>query len=197
MTHAPKKLEEAARLLLPRLLEIKESNPNPIVLIDGRAGSGKSTLASLLANLVFQEDRQSPKIIHMDDLYPGWEGLEAGALYLTEQILKPLKVKGRAEWQRWDWSNNIRGGKDAGNGWRSFEGQNLLIVEGCGAISKQSRGLANLTIWVESDIETRKARFLSRDGGRFADHWASWSAQEDSFYQASRSKDLASLRIEN
>ena len=192
----PQKLEEAARLLLPKLLELKESNP-PIVLIDGRSGSGKSTLASLVANFVFQEDRQSPKIIHMDDLYPGWEGLEAGSLYLTEQILKPLKAKGRAEWQRWDWSNNARGGTDEGNGWRSFEGQNLLIVEGCGSITKQSRELADLAIWVESDTETRKARFLSRDGGKLADHWASWSAQEDGFYESTKSRSLASLRIEN
>ena len=197
MIGEPQKLEKAARLLLLKLLELKELNPTPIVLIDGRSGSGKSTLANLLANLVFQEDRQSPKVIHMDDVYPGWEGLEAGSLYLTQQILKPLRAEGRAEWQRWDWSHNTRGGGDEGNGWRSFEGQNLLIVEGCGSITKQSRELGDLTIWVESDTETRKARFLSRDGGKFADHWASWSAQEDGFYESTKSRSLASLRIEN
>ena len=197
MIDKPQKLEEAASLLLPKLLELKHQSPTPVVLIDGRSGSGKSTLASLIANLVFHEDRQSPKVIHMDDLYPGWDGLEAGSLYLTEQILKPLKAKGRADWQRWDWSNNSRGGSDQGNGWRSFEGQNLLIVEGCGAITESSHELANLAIWVESDTDTRRERFLSRDGGRFADHWASWSAQEDGFYQVSKSRDLADLIIEN
>lgn len=197
MSEIPEKLVGAATLLLPKLLELKESLASPVVLIDGRAGSGKSTLAEILKNLVFKEEQQSPKVIHMDDLYPGWGGLGAGSFYLTEQILKPLTSSGRAEWQRWDWSQDARGGKDQGNGWRSFEGQNLLIVEGCGSVTEANKALAQLTIWVESDTRTRKLRFHSRDQGKFAEQWSNWSIQEDEFYQQHRSKSLCDLVAEN
>jgi uridine kinase len=194
---SPESLLKAAQALKPMLLELRESKQTPIVLIDGRAGSGKSTFARLLQDQVFQETRQSPKIIHMDDLYPGWEGLTQGSLYMVEQILKPLKQNAKAQWQRWDWTNSVRGGTDPGNGWREFDGQNLLIVEGCGAVTAQSAGLVDLTIWIEAPRQTRRERFEARDRGVFSNFWASWSAQEDEFYQEQRSDQLCELTVTN
>jgi pantothenate kinase len=194
---SPESLLKAAQALKPRLLELRESKPTPIILIDGRAGSGKSTFARLLQDQVFQETRQSPKIIHMDDLYPGWEGLTRGSLYMVEQILKPLNQSAKAQWQRWDWTNNVRGGTDPGNGWREFDGQNLLIVEGCGAVTAQSAELADLTIWIEAPRQARRERFEARDRGVFSNFWASWSAQEDEFYQEQRSEQLCELTVTN
>jgi uridine kinase len=194
---SPESLLSAAQALKPRLLELRESKQTPIVLIDGRAGSGKSTFARLLQDQVFQEARQSPKIIHMDDLYPGWEGLSQGSLYMVEQILKPLTQNAKAQWQRWDWTNSVRGGTDPRNGWREFDGQNLLIVEGCGAVTAQSAELADLTIWIEAPRQTRRERFEARDRGVFSNFWASWSAQEDEFYQEQRSEQLCELTVTN
>jgi uridine kinase len=193
----PENLLAAAAALTPRLLELRDSKSNPIVLVDGRAGSGKSTFARLLQDQVFQQTKQSPKVLHMDDIYQGWDGLEAGSLYLVEQILRPLAQNGKCEWQRWDWDANIRGGSDPGNGWRSFEGQNLLIVEGCGAVTASSRAEADLAIWVESDRHTRRERFEARERGRFSKFWASWSAQEDLFFQDHNSQALCELEVEN
>jgi uridine kinase len=194
---SPESLLSAAHALKPRLLELRESKLTPIILIDGRAGSGKSTFARLLQDQVFQETRQSPKVIHMDDLYPGWEGLSQGSLYMVEQILKPLNQNTKAQWQRWDWTNKVRGGTDPGNGWREFDGQNLLIVEGCGAVTAQSAELADLTIWIEAPRQTRRERFEARDRGAFSNFWASWSAQEDEFYQEQRSEQLCELTVTN
>jgi len=64
--------------------------PTPIVLIDGRAGSGKSTLAAQLQNVLFRDGESAPRLIHMDDLYPGWDGLSAGSDYLNRMILRPV-----------------------------------------------------------------------------------------------------------
>ena len=197
MKQSPESLLSAAQALTPGLLDIRQSKPIPVVLIDGRAGSGKSTFARLLQDQVFQETRQSPKVIHMDDLYPGWDGLAQGSLYMLENILKPIKLAGTAQWQRWDWSKSRRGGNEHGNGWRSFDGQNLLIVEGCGSVTEASKNLADLTIWLESQSSTRMARFLPRDGGKFKDHWNQWSAQEDDFYATHKSKQLCEIAIEN
>jgi energy-coupling factor transporter ATP-binding protein EcfA2 len=193
----PENLLAAAAALTPRLLELRDSKSNPIVLVDGRAGSGKSTFARLLQDQVFQETRQSPKIIHMDDLYPGWEGLTQGSLYMVEQILKPLTQNTKAHWQRWDWANDKRGGSDPGNGWRQFDGENLLIVEGCGSVTTQSAELAHLTIWIEAERQTRKQRFEARDRGVFSNFWASWSAQEDEFFQEHNSEQLCQLTVRN
>ncbi len=51
----------------------------PIIVIDGRAGSGKSTLALDLQNELFRAGESMPRLIHMDDLYDGWNGLALGA----------------------------------------------------------------------------------------------------------------------
>ena len=197
MKLSPESLRSDAENITPRLLGLREKKPTPVVLIDGRAGSGKSTFARLLQGLVFQETKQSPKVIQMDDLYSGWEGLAAGSLYLVEQILKPLKLSGRAQWQRWDWTTDKRGGADPGNGWREFDGENLLIVEGCGSVTAQSAELADLTIWIEAERQTRKLRFEARDRGVFSNFWNSWSVQEDEFFQEQHSRELCQLTVKN
>ena len=197
MKQSPESLLSAAQDLTPRLLDLRQSKPTPVVLIDGRAGSGKSTFATLLQDQVFQEAKQSPKVIHMDDIYPGWEGLARGSLYLVENILKPIKLAGKAHWQRWDWVNDRRGGSDPGNGWREFAGENMLIVEGCGSVTAQSAELADLTLWIEADRETRKNRFEARDKGKFSNFWNSWSAQEDQFFQEQHSEQLCQLSVNN
>ena len=197
MATETKSLISSAEALLPRILGLKVRYRTPIVLIDGRSGAGKSTLAEILRDLVFQEDHQSPRVIHMDDLYPGWEGLLEGSLYLKEQILRPLAHEGKAHWQRWDWGEGIRGGKDEGNGWRAFEGDNLLIVEGCGSLTRASKELSHFSIWVESDKDRRRNRFMSRDNGKLADRWPAWSEQEDEFYKEAMSSALADAIIRN
>ena len=197
MKQSPESLLSAAQDLTPRLLDLRKSKPIPVVLIDGRAGSGKSTFARLLQDQVFQETKQSPKVIHMDDLYPGWEGLTQGSLYLVENILKPIKLKGKAQWQPWDWANDKRGGSDPGNGWREFDGQNVLIVEGCGSVTEQSAKLADLTIWIDADREIRRERFEARDRGVFSNFWNTWTAQEDEFFQEQRTEQLCELTVIN
>ena len=184
-------LTDQAKSLLPRLLELRERKDSPIVLIDGHAGSGKSTFADALKNLIFVETRQQPKLIHMDDLYPGWEGLRAGSIYLHDRILKPVSHGKSASWQNWSWVRSER------LGFHEFDGENLLIAEGCGAISANNAALADLTIWIDSDSETRKKRFMERDGGRFRDRYALWAAQESEFYLEESSRALSEVQIQN
>ena len=169
-----------------------------IVLIDGRAGSGKSRFTSQLADLIFTSETQLPKLIHMDDLYPGWNGLRAGSAYLNRSILHPIAAGKHANWQVWDWELGQRGAAhEPSNGWRSFEDGNLVLVEGCGAVSLVSSELADLTIWIESTAKTRKKRFSSRDQGKHDPYWETWAIQEDEFYQQEQSSELCKIWIEN
>lgn len=159
----------------------------PIVLIDGRSNSGKSTLAATLQNYLFKHGESAPRVIHMDDLYPGWNGLDAGVDYLQRFILNPLSRRETAHWQEWDWSAGER------KEWREFGGGTPLIVEGCGALNQQSAPLANLRIWLEESEEVRHARWLEREGSN--EHWAEWAAQELDFYAREKSAQLADLEL--
>ena len=189
---------QAQGAITKQVLSLVEKVSNPIILIDGRAASGKSTLAASLQNAIFKELEQAPRVIHMDDLYPGWEGLRAGSQYLVQNILQPLRAGKTAHWQIWNWETSQRGAHaEVGNGWREFELHAPLIVEGCGSVSRASRELADLTIWLEVDRTTRRTRWDQRDGEKFAEYWPIWEAQEDEFYQLEKSKELADLVLTN
>ena len=181
-----------------QVLALVEKKLTPVILIDGRAGSGKSYLAAELAERLYKELEVAPRLVHMDDLYPGWEGLRAGSNYLNQQILTPLSLGKVPSWQIWDWEAGSRGAKaEPGNGWREFAGGIPLIVEGCGCLSKSASELADLRVWIESDHQTRRARLIERDGEKFDEFWPSWIAQEDEFYQVEKSQNLAEIIIAN
>lgn len=179
-------------------LNLADQLPTPIILIDGRAGSGKSSFAEELRNELFKQSDSAPTLVHMDDLYPGWDGLQGGAGYLLQNILQPIASGKPAFWQKWDWETGQRGDSaEPGNGWRELSGGNTLIVEGCGSLSRQSREIANLAVWIEADRKSRKDRWHIRDSGKFDDHWGLWQAQEDDFYQVEKSDQLADWIIQN
>jgi hypothetical protein len=179
-------------------LSLADQFPTPIILVDGRAGSGKSSFAEELRNELFRQSDAAPTLIHMDDLYPGWEGLAAGSAYLVQSILEPLSKAKPAAWQKWDWSFGGRGEpNEPGNGWREFAGGNVLIVEGCGSLSRQSRELAQLSVWIEAPRDVRRARWQARDAGKFDEFWGIWQAQEDHFFETEKSSHLADWIIEN
>ncbi|MFM2385128.1 MAG: hypothetical protein RL166_1002, partial [Actinomycetota bacterium] len=132
-------LTAACNQAAERVLELVDQGiSTPIILIDGRAGSGKSTLAALLQNQLFKDGESLPRLIHMDDLYEGWDGFQAGVDYLQRLILNPLVARRKAAWQEFDWAKDVRGR------WREFEGGTPLIVEGCGSISRLAAEAASL-----------------------------------------------------
>jgi uridine kinase len=182
---------------LNRILSLQESGKLPIVLIDGRAASGKSQFAKDLAEAFFQVDRQAARTIHMDDLYPGWNGLAEGSVYLLTNILLPLANSRSANWQVWNWRKNHRGAEEPGNGRREFSGGTLLIVEGCGSISRLSFEHSDFQVWIDADDKERKERFSLRDQGKFDEFFGIWSAQEDEYYEKEKSKQLAQLIVQN
>lgn len=179
-------------------LELADQFPTPIILIDGRAGSGKSTFAKQLKGNLFLRGEAAPTLVSMDDLYPGWEGLKDGSFYLERNILNPLSQGRKASWKKWDWARGERGNpSEPGNGWREFLGGNTLLIEGCGSLSQHSSETAHLRVWVEASESERRRRFHDRDAGSFDQYWSIWAAQEDEFYAAEKSKDLADFVISN
>jgi uridine kinase len=186
----PANLVEASTLVSEQVLELVDSGvATPIILIDGRAGSGKSTLAALLQNQLFKDGETLPRLIHMDDLYEGWDGLQAGVDYLQRSILSPVVSRRKASWQEYDWALSERGR------WREFEGGTPLIVEGCGSISRNAAEAAQIKCWVESPDSVRYQRWLEREGND--EFFGKWAAQEVEFYARERSTELADLTVAN
>ena len=178
-------LDQAAARVLER---VEKGRPTPVILIDGRSGSGKTTFAAQLQNRLFQLGDSSPRVIHMDALYDGWNGLNAGSDYLLRFILGAVSRNKPASWQEYDWATNQRAGA-----WREFEGGTPLIVEGCGALSAASAELADLRIWLEADGALRKIRWDEREPEANSRYWAIWAAQEEDFYAREKSPTLADL----
>jgi uridine kinase len=149
------------------------------VLVDGRSGSGKTEFAALLVAAW-----PGAQLVRLDDLYPGWDGLEAASSMVHTHVLGELR------WQRWDWTANLPAE------WHFLDPTRPIIVEGCGALSAENRRAATLGLWVELDDETRKARALARDGDSYAPHWDGWAAQEEIFLARERPRELADAIID-
>lgn len=166
---------------------IDRGNQTPIVIIDGRAGSGKSTFAESLQQQLFRDGESAPRVIHMDNIFEGWDGLALGSDYLVRFILQPLARRETASWQDWSWVKNQR------SSWREFSGGTPLIVEGCGSLTERSKEHADISIWLEASEETRRERWIQRE--RHLDKFDFWAAQELDFYAREKSQSLADLVI--
>jgi hypothetical protein len=114
--------------------------------------------------------------VHLDVIYPGWDGLEAGIALVTEHVLEPLARGEQAAYPRWDWMRSRRG--------RTIHvpAASHLVLEGCGALVPPAAAFAAVRVWVDAPTEVRKQRALSRDGETYAPHWDRWAAQEDAVY---------------
>jgi uridine kinase len=193
-TNIENHIEKHIETITDQVLELIESGtPTPIVLIDGRTGSGKTTFAALLQNRLFQKGESAPRVIHMDDVYEGWDGLQTGVDYLIRQILSPLSRREGASWQEYDWAAGERAGT-----WREFRGGTPLIIEGVGSLSRIAAEQADITIWLEADQEVRQDRIRQRKaaGDGDASWFAMWSAQEADFYAREKSDEIADRVIE-
>ena len=147
-----------------------------IILVDGRSGSGKTELARAMVAA-----DPALQLVRLDDLYPGWDGLDAGSAAVPG-ILSSLRF------QAWDWA------ADAPGVWHELEPGRPILVEGVGSISRASRPFADRAIWVDLDDETRKARALARDP-YYAEYWERWAAHEEKFIARERPRELASERV--
>ena len=152
-----------------------------VVAVDGRSGSGKTLLGTAVAHAL------GCPVVHLDAIYPGWDGLRGGVDLLTTHVLEPLARGGQPAYPRWDWMRDRPGRTvevDAGR---------LLVVEGCGALVPPAAGFAAVRVWLDAPDALRRERALARDGEKYRPHWERWAAQEDAVYATSRPWEGAHL----
>jgi len=154
-----------------------------VLAMDGRSGAGKTTLAAALVAAAPGSD-----VVHLDAIYPGWDGLADTPGLLVQHLLEPLSAGRPAGYQRWDWSAGLPGE------WHPLDpAPSLLLLEGigCGAWACTPY-LAGL-LWLDAPSDVRRDRALARDGDTYAPHWLRWADQERSYLDAEQPRRRADL----
>ncbi|SEJ34658.1 anthranilate synthase component 1 [Arthrobacter sp. yr096] len=164
--------------------------PAPVIIaVDGRSGAGKTTLAVELAARLRQHHKVS--LFHLEDIYPGWNGLMPGIERYVATVLAPLSTGQAAEWISWDWEKHYDGGLNV-----TLPAE-IVIVEGVGAAAEAARPMLDAVVWVESPGDDRRRRALTRDGSTYEPYWDSWAAQEDQWLEADSVISAADVRVQN
>ena len=181
LTSAAGSVVAAALGSAPRL------GPVRVVCVDGPAGSGKTTAAAAIAAAA----APGSAVLHLDDLYEGWSGLE-GSLWprLSAQVLEPLRRGRPGRYQRYDWTAG------AFAEWVDVPVPDLLVLEGCGSARRAADEIAVVRVWVEAPPELRLERGLARDGADAREHWVAWMADEAAHFARERTRERSDLRLD-
>lgn len=160
--------------------------PAPTFLIDGPSGSGKTTLAGEIER--HWNSAVKLQVIHMDDLYPGWNGLAEGVL-IAARMLRERAAGQDTHWQQYDWA----AGKLTN--WHSVDAREPLLIEGCGSTPQGAQNGSQVRLWLDAETELRRERALSRVGDNFAEHWSDWDAQFSEYVRIHNPQSVATLEV--
>jgi uridine kinase len=158
-----------------------------VVAVDGPSGAGKTDFADELVERLRSDN--DVQILHLDDIYPGWDGLTQAVADLNDHVLAPLARGERAAYRRWDWEHDRYGE------WHSLAATDLLLVEGVGAGALPGWRLESALIWLEADRQERFRRGIERDGESYLPHWRRWAAQEEELFAVDGTRSRADLII--
>lgn len=153
-----------------------------VVAIDGPSGSGKTDFANGLAAVADAD------VLHLDDLYPGWNGL-AATPPIVAGVLAAIAVDDVGSARRWDWHGGVPGEAVA------VPPTRLLLLDGVGSGAAVVRPFLSLLIWLEAPAEIRRRRALDRDGDTYAPHWDTWAEQEAAHFAAEGTRAVADLVV--
>ena len=165
-------------------------SPAPVIIaIDGRSGAGKTTLAIELAARLREHHKVS--LFHLEDIYPGWNGLAAGIERYVSTVLAPLHRGDPAEWVSWDWTAHYDGET------RTTQPAEIVLVEGVGAAAEAARPFLAAVVWADSPEHDRRSRALARDGESYEPYWDEWAAQEQAWLAGDDVPARADVRVLN
>ena len=157
-----------------------------LIAVDGRSGAGKTWLAEVLAAPL------GAPVIHMDDLYPGWDGLTEAAGPLAEWVIDPLSKGEPARWRRFDWDTMSYAE------WHTAPPADVVVVEGCGSVRSALDAAYAARIWVDAPAAARRERLRARpDWAAYEPFARRWAAQEDQLYRTEHTRRHCDVIVEN
>lgn len=157
-----------------------------LVCLDGPAGSGKTTLAIAL------EATYGWPVVHMDDLFEGWEGLPEVDRQAWSDLLEPLSRGAAGSYRRYDW---LAGGYAESRTVAPLSPGAVLVLEGVGAGSAPWAQVVSVLVWLEAEHDVRMERGIARDGEAFAPHWVAWARAEAAHFARNRTRERADLVV--
>jgi len=170
--------------LIAALLDLCSEKKRPIIAIDGPAGAGKTTLAHEI--FLALSPKMSVNVIHMDDLYDGWDnalGADLSAIlrYLANQHQKnsPAQIK------RYNWANTSFGETEV------LEPADLLVLEGVGSGDKSLQDELAALIWIDIDPEVGVKRVIDRDGYQVEDEMKKWLGTQQEYFSQHSTREKA------
>jgi energy-coupling factor transporter ATP-binding protein EcfA2 len=175
-----------------------------LVCVDGPAGSGKTTLGAALRRAFRDQLRRqrgdhgirSPDgvddvaLVHMDNLYDGWHGLEEGVRRLTHEVVDPLRGARPGRYRRFDWLRLTHAEE------RVVSPVRVLVVEGVGSAPLALDDVVTCLVWVDTPADLRHARGLARDGEQSREDWEEWVRREGPVLDRERARERAHVVVD-
>ena len=167
-----------------------------LLCIDGPAGSGKTTLAAAVLDAV--PDPVTRRVVHLDDVYPGWTGLVAGIERVARLLVAPLARNEPGGYRRYDWVTETEAE------WHDVPPVDLLVLEGVGAGALDFARHITTLVWVDAPRDVRLGRGVARDielygpadaGEELRGRWLRWMADEDALLAEHRTRARADLEV--
>ena len=164
-------------------------NVGRIVAIDGPAGAGKTTLANRLKENI---QDSSIEIVHMDDLYDGWQNSLTPALgkVLDISICSPVSKGKSFQYRKYNWIESKFGPL------LDFTFPEILILEGVGSGQRVVRKYLDELIWIDISAQVGLQRVLQRDGESIEKEMEIWQMRENYHFVADNTRDSATIRID-
>ena len=160
----------------------------PLLAIDGPAGAGKTTLAAKL-EAEYSVD-STVRIIHMDDLYNGWNDGLGQSLTDTLQAITAAYLSGNqctVKVFNWHLMNFDRE--------EVIAPTDYLILEGVGAAQKVVRDAGAITYWLDIDAETGLQRVLARDGAHIEEEMRQWQIQQSIHFAKDQTRENCEIKL--
>jgi energy-coupling factor transporter ATP-binding protein EcfA2 len=168
--------------LIEALSEIARGVDQPIIAIDGPAGAGKTTLASTISLAL--SPHISTTVIHMDQLYPGWEGA------LGDELTKTLtwvttchKAKRPLLFSSFNWASKEFDSP------KSHPSTQLLILEGVASAQIAIEESLATSIWLDLYPADGYQRVIERDGENISHEMKQWLVTQEQHFAADRTKE--------
>jgi uridine kinase len=170
--------------LIAALSDLCKQTSRPVIAIDGPAGAGKTTLAHEI--FLALSNSMSIQVIHMDDLYAGWDNALSDDLtkilrYLVDQHLQ----KSPAKIQRYNWGASSFGDSEV------LPVADLLILEGVGSGDKEIQDNFAALIWMDIDPADGLKRVINRDGEQVAEQMNKWLTTQEKYFLQHSTREKA------
>jgi uridine kinase len=170
--------------LISALLDLCKGSERPIIAIDGPAGAGKTTLASNIHLALYQNFTST--IIHMDDLYNGWE--KALSVELTEVLSYIAQAHSQSQpisLSKFNWADSTFSPAEP------IDDAQLIILEGVGSGQSAIREYLSALIWIEIDESKGLSRVLERDGEGIRKQMQKWLMTQEQHFALEKTENAA------